>query len=183
MQRKRVKKVAVTNHPWDPGVGRDAQTISGPLQWGWIPAVLSDPVHVASGVSAHAETLHHRRPVLTRELREDLPPGHTISNEMPRNGKRITMNLNVLLSQLTNVKSQLKGEWRQENSEFLTHKPTLLLVALMHAPKCLQIVSRVHPQMPPPPPGTTQALRWRNTPFQRKNVFSWPLKYLEEIRP
>ena len=60
------------------------------------------------------------------------------------------MNLNVLLSQLTNVKSQLDGEWRQENSEFLTNKPTPLLVALMHVPKYPQRVSRVHPQMAPP---------------------------------
>ena len=60
------------------------------------------------------------------------------------------MNLNVLLSQLTNVKSQLDGEWRQENSEFLNHKPTLLLVALMHVPKCPQRVSLEHPQMAPP---------------------------------
>jgi len=60
------------------------------------------------------------------------------------------MNLNVLLSQLTNVKSQLDGEWRQENSEFLNHKPTLLLVALMHVPKGPQRVSRVQPQMAPP---------------------------------
>ena len=65
----------MTKHPWDPGVDREAQTISYQLQWGWIPAVLSDPVHVVSGVSAHAETLHHRRPVLTQELWEDLPPG------------------------------------------------------------------------------------------------------------
>ena len=150
MRWKLVKQVVITNHPWDPGVGRETQTISCQLQWGWIPAVLSDPVHVVSGTSAPVETLHHRRSVLTQEVCEDLPSGYTISNEMPRNCKSITMNLNVLLSQLTNVKSQLDGEWRQENSEFLNHKPTLLLVALMHVPKCPQRVSLEHPQMAPP---------------------------------
>ena len=51
-----------------------------------------------SGASALVETLHHRRPVLTQGLWEDLPPGYTISKEMPRNSKSRTMNLNVLLS-------------------------------------------------------------------------------------
>ena len=46
-----------------------------------------------SGASAHVETLHHRRRVLTQELWEDLPPGYTISKEMPRNGKNIPTNL------------------------------------------------------------------------------------------
>ena len=68
----------MTKHPWDPGVGREAQPISYQLQWGWIQAVLSDPVHLLSGASAHVETLHHRRPVLTQELWEDLLPGSEV---------------------------------------------------------------------------------------------------------
>ena len=78
MRRKLVKQVVMKKHPWDPGVGREAQTISYQLQWGWIPAVLPGPVHLLSGASAHVETLPHRRPVLTQELWEDLPPGSEV---------------------------------------------------------------------------------------------------------
>ena len=96
------------------------------------------------GNSASQETCAH-----TGALGRSASRLHT-SKEMPRNSKSITTNLNVLLSQLTDVKSQWEGEWTQGKSEFLTHKPTLLLVALMHVPKCPQRVSWVHPQMAPP---------------------------------
>ena len=35
--------------------------------------------HVVSGASVHMEILHHRRPVLTQELWEDLLPGYTLA--------------------------------------------------------------------------------------------------------
>ena len=39
--------------------------------------------HVVSGASVHMEILHHRRPVLTQELWEDLLPGYTLAKRCP----------------------------------------------------------------------------------------------------
>ena len=101
------------------------------------------------GNSASQETCAADLCCITGALGRSASRLHT-SKEMPRNSKSITTNLNVLLSQLTDVKSQWEGEWIQGKSEFLTHKPTLLLVILTHVPKCPQRVSQVHSQMAPP---------------------------------
>ena len=82
---KGVKQVLMTKHPWDPGVGREAQAISHEFQWGWIPALLSDPVHVVSWASVHGEILHHRRPVLRSSGRPVSRQHNT--KEMPSNSK------------------------------------------------------------------------------------------------
>ena len=98
--------MVMTKYPCDPTVGREAQAISHQLQGRWTWAVLSDPVHVVSGASAHVEILHHRRFVLNHVLLEDLLPGYTAPRRCPTTVRIIKRNLNVLLSQVIDAKSQ-----------------------------------------------------------------------------
>ena len=101
---KGVKQVLMTKHPWDPGVGREAQAISHEFQWGWIPAVLSDPVHVVSWASVLGKSC------ITGDLCSgvlgDLLPGNTIPRRCPATVRIIKRNLNVLLSQVIDANSQ-----------------------------------------------------------------------------
>ena len=103
---KGIKQLVMTKHPCNPGVGREAQATSHELQRGWIPAVLSDPVHVVWGASAHVEILHRRRSVLTQELLEDLLPSYTAARRCPTTVQIIKRSLNILLSQVIDAKSQ-----------------------------------------------------------------------------
>ena len=131
-----------------PRLGREAQAISHEFQWGWIPAVLSDPVHVVSWASVLGKSCITGD--LCSEVLGDLLPGNTIPRRCPATVRIIKRNLNVLLSQVIDANSQLEGDWRQEKSEFLTHNPSLLLVDLTPVPKCPQIVSQVYLEISPP---------------------------------
>jgi len=83
---KRVKQVVETEHPWDTGVSRRLRLFhisyseDGPGLSSQIQSMLSE-------ASAHVEILHHRRPVLTQQLWENLLPSYITSKKMPRNGK------------------------------------------------------------------------------------------------
>ena len=92
----------------------------------------------------------------------------------------ITMNLNALLTQQTDVKSQWEREWRKENlSSSLTNQLCSWLTWLLF-PNVHKYYHRcIHRG---PSRGTTWALRWRNVLFQRMSVFSQLLNRLEQIR-
>ena len=140
----------------------------------------SSPCRV-SGASVHVETLHHRRPVLTQELWEDLPPNYTISKEMSKNGK--DHNSVFKCSPLTTDRCEItmRGRVEKGKPEFLTYKPVLLLVNLTPVPKCPQILSQVQPQRPLPRDHMGPQMG-RNVFIQRMSVFSRLLKRLEQIR-
>ena len=159
---KGVKQVLMTKHPWDPGVGREAQAISHEFQWGWIPAVLSDPVHVVSWASVHGEILHHRRSVLRSSGRPASRQHNT--KEMPSNDKNHKREFKFSPFTGDRCKFTIRGRW-ETGKIWIPHSQPKSALSWLDSCSQMSTNSITGAARDISSPETTQALRWRNTLF------------------